>query len=134
MARRASSNLHSGAILGVVVALVALFFAGRHLIGQKKPSMGDVEKLDVRELLENGNSLRGNEYVVEGKIDQQLRWTTSRGQVVSVRVNTPSGDELIGVEIPPSFGHMNIERQQRYAIRVKFRQGGVPVATAINRL
>jgi hypothetical protein len=134
MARRASSNLHPGAILGVVVALAALFFGGRYLIGQKKPAMGDVEKLDVRELLENGNSLRGNEYVVEGKVDQQLRWTTSRGQVVSVRVNTPSGDELIGVEIPPSFGHMNIERQQRYAIRVKFRQGGVPVATAINRL
>lgn len=134
MARRASSSLHPGIILGIIAVLAVLFFAGRHFIGKKDSSMGDVEKLDVRDLLENGNSLRGNEYVVEGKIDQQLRWTTSRGQVVSLRVSTPGGEELIGVEIPPNFSHLNIERQQKYAFRVKFRQGGVPVATAINRL
>ncbi|RYD31212.1 MAG: hypothetical protein EOP87_15170 [Verrucomicrobiaceae bacterium] len=134
MARRASSSLHPGIILGIIAALAVLFFAGRHFLGKKDSPLGDVEKLDVRDLLENGNSLRGNEYVVEGKIDQQLRWTTSRGQVVSLRVSTPGGEELIGVEIPPTFGHLNIERQQKYAFRVKFRQGGVPVATAINRL
>ncbi len=134
MARRASSSFHPGIILGIIAALAVLFFAGKNFIGKKDSAMGDVEKLDVRDLLENGNSLRGNEYVVEGKIDQQLRWTTSRGQVVSVRVSTPGGEELIGVEIPPTFSHLNIERQQKYAFRVKFRQGGVPVATAINRL
>lgn len=134
MARRASSSLHPGIILGIIAALAVLFFVGKNLIGKKDSTMGDVEKLNVRDLLENGNSLRGNEYVVEGKIDQQLRWTTSRGQVVSVRVNTSGGDELIGIEIPPNFSHLNIQRQQKYAFRVKFRQGGVPVATAINRL
>lgn len=134
MARRASSSLHPGVVLGIIAVVAVLFFGGRHFISQKDSPMGDVEKLDVRDLLENGNSLRGNEYMVEGKIDQQLRWTTSRGQVVSLRVNTPGGDELIGVEIPASFSHLNIARQQKYAIRVKFRQGGVPVATAINRL
>lgn len=134
MARRASSNLHPGAVLGIIVALVVLFFTAKHFVGKKDASLGDVEKLDVRDLLENGNSLRGNEYAVEGKIDQQLRWTTARGQVVSLRVATPGGDEFIGIEIPPTFSHLNIERQQKYAFRVKFRQGGVPVATAIQRL
>jgi len=134
MARRASSNLHPGPILGIIAAIAVLFFGGKHFLGKKDSSLSGAEKLNVRDLLENGNSLRGNEYVVEGKIDQQLRWTTSRGQVVSLRVNTPGGDELIGVEIPPTFSHLNIERQQKYAFRVKFRQGGVPVATAISRL
>jgi len=134
MARRASSSLHPGIILGIIAVLAILFFGGRHFLGGKDSPMGNVEKLNVRDLLENGNSLRGNEYMVEGKIDQQLRWTTSRGQVVSLRVSTPGGEELIGVEIPASFSHLNIERQQKYAMRVKFRQGGVPVATAIHRL
>ena len=134
MARRASSSLHPGIIIGIVAAIAVAVFAGKSLLGRKSSSLGDGDKLEVRDLLDNGNSLRGNEYLLEGKIDRKLRWTTTRGQVVSVRVSTAGGEELIGVEIPPSFDKLNIEREQRYAFRVKFRQGGVPVATAINRL
>jgi hypothetical protein len=46
----------------------------------------------------------------------------------------PSGVEFLGVEIPTDLTTFNIEREQRYSIKVKFRQGGIPVATAINRL
>ena len=134
MARRASSSLHPGIIIGIVAAIAAAVMAGKMFTGKKSSAFGDLPQLRVSDLLENGNSLRGNEYVVEGKIDEQLRWTTSRGQVVSLRVSTPSGEELIGVEIPPDFSKLNIEREQRYAFRLKFRQGGIPVATGINRL
>ena len=134
MARRASSSLHPGIIIGIVAAIAVAVFAGKSLFGNNSSSLGDGDKLEVRDLLDNGNSLRGNEYLLEGKIDRKLRWTTSRGQVVSVRVSTAGGEELIGVEIPPSFDKLNIEREQKYAFRVKVRQGGVPVATAINRL
>ena len=134
MARRASSSLHPGIIIGIVAAIAVAVFAGKSLFGNNSSSLGDGDKLEVRDLLDNGNSLRGNEYLLEGKIDRNLRWTTSRGQVVSVRVSTAGGEELIGVEIPPSFDKLNIEREQKYAFRVKVRQGGVPVATAINRL
>jgi len=134
MARRANSSLHPGIIIGIVAAIAVTVFAGKSLLGSKSSSLGDGDKLEVGDLLDNGNSLRGNEYLLEGKIDRKLRWTTSRGQVVSVRVSTAGGEELIGVEIPPSFDKLNIEREQKYAFRVKVRQGGVPVATAINRL
>ena len=134
MARRASSSLHPGIILGIIAVIVIAVIAGKSFLGKKSSSLGDVEKLHVSDVLENGNSLRGNEYLVEGKVDRKLRWTTSNGQVVSVRVNTPAGDELIGVEIPSAFNNLNIEREQKYAFRVKVRQGGIPVATAVNRL
>jgi hypothetical protein len=134
MARRASSSLHPGIILGIVAAIVIAVVAGKSFIGKKSSALGDAERLHVSDLLENGNSLRGNEYLVEGKIDRKLRWTTSNGQVVSVRVSSPSGDDLIGVEIPSKFNNLNIEREQRYAFKVKFRQGGIPVATEIQRL
>ena len=86
------------------------------------------------ELLENGNSLRGNEYVIEGQIDEKLQWTTDRGQLVSVRVDARSAMSSSASRFPPEFNKLNIDTKQKYAFRVKFRQGGIPVATGVNRL
>lgn len=134
MARRASSKLHPGIIIGAVAAVVVAVIAGKSLIGKKATTFGDIAKLSVSELLENGNSLRGNEYVIEGQIDEKLQWTTARGQLVSVRIEVPGGDEFVGIEIPQEFNKLNIETKQKYAFRVKFRQGGIPVAIGLNRL
>lgn len=133
MARRASSNIHPGIIIGAIVAIALAVFAGKSLIGKKSSGFGDVAKLTVDELLENGNSLRGNEYVVEGEIDEKLQ-ISDRGQVVSVKVDAPGGDKFVGIEIPAEFSKFNIDSKQKYAFRVKFRQGGIAVATGVNRL
>lgn len=134
MARRASSTLHPGIIIGAIAALVVAVIAGKSLLGEKSATFGEVSKLSVEELLENGNSLRGNEYVIEGQIDEKLQWTPNRGQLVSVRVSAPGGDEFVGVEIPQEFNKLNIDTKQKYAFRVKFKQGGIAVATGVNRL
>lgn len=134
MARRASSSLHPGILIGIAAAIVVVVVAGKSLLKKKQPGFAKENPLRVEDFLENGNSLRGNEYAVEGTIDEKLRWTTNRGQVVSLRVKTESGEEFIGIEIPPDFNNLNIEREQRYAMRIKVRQGGIPVATAVNRL
>lgn len=134
MARRASSQLHPGIIIGAIAAIGLAIIAGKSLLGKKSSNFGDVAKLRVDELLENGNSLRGNEYVIEGEIDEKLQWTTDNGQLVSVRITTPGGDEFVGIQIPQQFNKLNIDTRQKYAFRVKFRQGGIPVATGINRL
>jgi len=138
MARRASSSLHPGIFIGIAAAVVVAVVAGKSLMKPKGPRFGDVSALNIEDFLENGNSLRGNEYSIEGKIDEKLRWTPTRGQIVSLRVTTKDGDKdgdkFIAIEIPPSFNNLNVEREQRYAMRVKVRQGGIPVATAVNRL
>lgn len=134
MARRASSHIHPGVIIGAIAAIVVAVIAGKSLLGKKSASFGEVAKLSVDELLENGNSLRGNEYVIEGQIDEKLQWTTDRGQLVSVKVEAPGGDEFVGIEIPNQFSKLNIDTKQKYAFRVKFRQGGIAVATGVNRL
>ncbi len=134
MARRASSHLHPGIIIGAIAAIVVAVIAGKSLLGKKSSSFGEIAKLSVDELLENGNSLRGNEYVIEGQIDEKLQWTSDRGQLVSVKVEAPGGDEFVGIEIPSEFSKRNIDTKQKYAFRVKFRQGGIPVATGVERL
>jgi hypothetical protein len=134
MPRRASSSLHPGLIVAIVALIVALIVGGKMLFRKKPAGFGDAAKLEIGEFLRNGNSLRGSEYVIEGKVDERLRWTTSRGQVISVRVGSGDDVDFIGVEIPPEVGQTNIDIEQRYAFRVKFRQGGIPVATGITRL
>jgi hypothetical protein len=134
MARRASSKFHPGIIIGAAAAIALAVIAGKSLLGKKSSGFGEVPKLNVTELLENGNSLRGNEFVVEGQVDEKLQWTTDRGQLISLRVEAPGGDEFVGIEIPQEFSKLNIDAKQKYSLRVKFRQGGIPVATGVNRL
>jgi hypothetical protein len=134
MARRASNRINPGIIIGAIVAIAVAIFAGKSLLAKKSTSFGDINDLSIDELLENGNQLRGNEYVVKGQIDEKLQWTTDRGQLVSVKIETPGGDQFIGIEIPAEFNKLNIDAKQKYSFRVKFRQGGIAVATGVNRL
>lgn len=134
MARRASSSLHPGMLIGLIAAIAVAIFAGKSLIGKKPAAFENVATLDVRELLENGNSLRGNDYVVKGEIDEKLQWTSDRGQVVSVRVDTPGGPEFVAVRIPANLVKLNLETRQKYAFKVNFQEGGIAVATGVNRL
>jgi hypothetical protein len=133
MARRASSGINPGLLIGVAIFVVIAFFGGKMFLGKKPDSISGA-KIDMGEMLQNANQLRGNEYVIEGTVDEKFFKPPARGQVVSFKVDTPDGDQFVGVEIPPDLTSLNIEREQRYSIKVKFRQGGIPVATAINRL
>jgi hypothetical protein len=134
MARRASSSTNPILIIGLVVAVVALIFGGKLFMSKKKKSFTDVNPLAVQDLLDNGNSLRNNEYLIEGKIDERFFREGNTSSVVSVRMKAESSEEIVPVVIPAKFNKLNIEREQRYAFKVRFEQGGIPVATDISRL
>jgi hypothetical protein len=134
MARRASSSTNPILIIGIVVAVVALIFGGKLFMSKKKKSFTDVNLLAVQDLLDNGNSLRNNEYLIEGKIDERFFRDGNTSSVVSVRMKAESSEEIVPVVIPAKFNKLNIEREQRYAFKVRFEQGGIPVATDISRL
>lgn len=133
MPRRASSGISPGLLIGVVIAIAALFFGGKMIFSGKSEKSLSGAELDMATVEENANSLRGNEYVVEGKIDDQVLWTADRGQVVSIKVDSPAGPKFLGIEIPPGLSDVNIEREQTYAFRITFRQGGIAVAEEITR-
>ncbi len=134
MPRRASSGPNVGLILGIVAVVAAAAFAGKMVFADKKGQSLDGTTLDMRSAVENANSLRGNEYVVEGTIDDQLEWDPEHGQVVSLKVLSGDTAEFLAIEIPPSLSNINIEREQNYAFRVRFREGGIAVAENISRL
>jgi len=134
MARRASSGPKPGLLIGVAAALAIAFFGGKFVLGNKGNTSISGTSLEMRAVTENANSLRGNQYVVEGKIDEKLRWTPDLGQVISLKVDEGSGPDFLAIEIPPNLSSVNIEREQTYAFKVRFRQGGIAVAEEITRL
>jgi hypothetical protein len=134
MARRASSSTNPTLIISIAAGVIAVIFGGKFLMSKKTETFSDVNPLAVRDLLDNGNSLRNNEYLIEGKIDERFFRDGNTSSVVSVRVKSEAGEEIVPVVIPEKFNKLNIEREQRYAFKVRFEQGGVPVATAISRL
>jgi hypothetical protein len=134
MARRASSSTHPVLLIGIGVAVVAVVLGGKFLLNKKSESFTDAYPLDVKAFLEDGNAFRGDEFFIEGKVDEKLRWTPSNGQIVSIRIKTPGGEEIIPVQIPEKFSKLNIDREQSYAFKIDIKDGGIPVATAIKRL
>ena len=133
MARRASSGLNPGIILAAVVVVGAVVFGGKMLLTGESTAFEGVPRLQIDDLLQNGNSLRSNTYVIEGEIDEKLQFS-SNGQLVSVKVTGSRGDEFIGIRIPTSLSDRNIETKQKYAFKVQFENGGIAVATDIQRL
>jgi hypothetical protein len=135
MARRASSRMNLGTIAGIAAAIVALVVVGAVLLrGGPASQFSDLPELQVDQFLDNANSLRGSEYRVSGKVSEKLRWTPDRGQVISLEVGEDGRTELLPIQIPGEFSNLNIEREQRYSFKVKVRDGGIPVATGIERM
>ena len=133
MARRASSGLNPGIILAAVVVVGAVVFGGKMLLTKESRAFEGTPRLQVDDLLQNGNSLRSNVYIIEGEIDEKLQFSRN-GQLVSVKVVGSRGDEFIGIHIPATLSDRNIETKQKYAFKVQFEKGGIAVATDIERL
>lgn len=134
MARRASSGINPGIIIGVVAALAIAFFGGKMLLGEKSADKPSGTPLDMQKFEKNANSLRGNEYLVEGVVDGQLHWDPNSGQVISLRVDDNGTNRYIAIEIPAKLSTQNIEREQDYAFLVRIRDKGIAVAQSISRL
>jgi hypothetical protein len=127
--------MNLGTIAGIAAAIVALVVVGAVLLrGGPASQFSDLPELQVDQFLDNANSLRGSEYRVSGKVSEKLRWTPDRGQVISLEVGEDGRTELLPIQIPGEFSNLNIEREQRYSFKVKVRDGGIPVATGIERM
>lgn len=131
MPRRASSNQHPGVWIACAIAIAGAAYFGKSMLGKQTKTINGGTPLNMADVLENANSMRGNEYVVNGTIDSKLR-VGANSQVISLKVE--GSGEYLPIEVPADFTKLNLEVQQSYSIKVKFRQGGVAVATDMKRL
>ncbi len=145
MPRRASSGINVGQIAGIGAALLgfvviaALLFkliagglfgegGGKTTAGK---SGGTASPLSLATYRDNGNSLRGNVYRVEGKVEETLRWTPDRGRLISFEARDATESLPVPVLVPEDFSNVNIERGAEMSMVVRVDRDGTLVAEAI---
>ncbi len=125
MSRRASSKV---SLLKIVAALLLLILAlggGYYLIRNLNDPYRTLHPLDVAAYYENGNSLRGNVYKVDGKVLNLLAWSPGKGRLFSIEVETRSGSSPLGVIVPVDFNQVNLQKGQNFAFKIEVGQDGL---------
>ncbi|HQZ29317.1 MAG: hypothetical protein KA250_13935 [Verrucomicrobiales bacterium] len=145
MPRRASSGINIGQIAGIAAAILgfvviaALLFkliAGGLLSGSGGKSSGkrtsaNATQLNLSTYRTNGNSLRGNVYRVEGRVEETLRWTPDRGRLISFEADDATETMPVPILVPEDFSNVNIERGNQMAMVVRVDRDGTLVAETI---
>jgi hypothetical protein len=122
MARRASSSAHPVWML-IAAALILGAVAGGYLLYSKgSDPYRTMTSLPVQDYLQNSNSLRGNVYKVDVTIVASLKYSQLAGRLFSVEVN---GNDRLPVLVPAEFNHVNIERGQRFFLKVAVEEKGI---------
>jgi hypothetical protein len=133
MARRANKGIPP-IFIGLIVLLLAAAVGGSFVLRSRgnDPFHG-VAVLDVREYLDNGNSLRGNVFQVTGKIQHQLSWSPSKGRLLSVEVEGSYGSDLVPILVPVEFDTINFQRGQTFVFKIGVGERGILTAQQIQK-
>ena len=127
MPRRAKSTFKPAHLIGSIVAVLVVAFAGYKLLNSGGGSSGGfvgVTDLSIREYMENSNALGSNTYRIEGTIDERLdNWRSSEGRLFSVLVEDSDEMAPLPVLVPPKFNSTNIQRGQRFRFKVEVQSG-----------
>ncbi|MDF1858742.1 MAG: hypothetical protein P1U87_00935 [Verrucomicrobiales bacterium] len=145
MPRRASSGANVGLIAGIAAAIIGfiviaallfnliagdMFGGGGGSKGAKR-SNSNATALNLATYRDNGNSLRGNVYRIEGRVEETLRWTADRGRLISFDANDSVDSIPVPVLVPEDFRNINIERGSELAMVVRVDRDGTLVAEEI---
>lgn len=139
MARHRKSKKKSGPLLVLLLAVFGAGVGGSLLFKRSNDPFATVTPLGVFDFLENGNSLRGNTYKIQGSIDERLdEWSTSEGRLFSVLVDRDGIEggeqEALPVHFPENFNGRNIQRDQEYNLKIEIGQGGLLVAREFDKI
>lgn len=129
MARRASSSVPLGKILGAVGGALALMLGGYLVFGKSDPYR-TASPFPVKDYLENANSLRGNNYRLEAVVDKTLEFSRDSGRLFAVEV---SGGDMLPLLVPQALSGTNIERGQKLIFRVQVSETGLVTASDIQK-
>ena len=126
MSRRAQSGVRPTHWLGLIVIIAVVGGGGFALMNRTTDTMNGVTDLSAGEFMENATALSGNEYKVEGIVDDRLdNWRSTDGRLFSLQVSDGSGNTFVPVWVPPDYKGANIQRGQRYILKVYVLETGV---------
>ncbi len=133
MARRSKSktaNKNNVAVYAMIaLAVIAALVIGKMALDKRAQHFANTSELSIEEFRENANSMSGNEYQVTGKISEKLKWTSDRGQLISLSTEQAEGQQgNIGIMVPADINQVNLEKGHSYTFKVTINREGLPVA------
>jgi len=127
MARRRSASPLRPTLIGLAVLLIA----GGAVAWMRRPGAVEfaagTQPFPAREYLDNFFSLRGNRYVAQGRITEQLRFGADRTRLFALSITDAALTEPceVGLLVPSSFGSLNIQTGQEFRALVEVDQDGL---------
>ncbi|MEM9400787.1 MAG: hypothetical protein AAF984_11315 [Verrucomicrobiota bacterium] len=134
MARRASAKPKTFGILIVILLVSGGMLGGFFLFQGSQDPFRTIPDLGVNDYLENANSLRGNVYKVDGYIQNSLAWSPAKGRLFSVQLGEGNSTRYIAILVPADFNHVNIQKGQRFYIKIEIIQDGVVRALDLKKV
>ena len=125
MARRAHQQTSPSSWLISAVVMIILVTAGAFLFPKNDNPYRTVEALKPADYLENANSLRGNIYQVEGVISSSLGSSPEKGRLFSLRTQYAEKEWALPVLVPKDYPELNLQKGQRYRLKVKVNVRGL---------
>lgn len=122
-----------------LIALAALLLAGGTFAFMRRNGSDDFaagsQPFPAREFLDNFYGLRGNSYVVKGRITEQLRYGADRTRLFALSVTDAALPEPceVGLLVPSQFGSINIQTGQEFSLIVEVDQDGLLRALEIKK-
>jgi len=110
-------------IVAAAVLVVGAFIGSRLFIRVASEPFRTTAALDVQAYLENANSLRGNIYKIEAKVEDQLAWSPSAGRLFAVSVD--GGSDVLPVLITTKFNDVNVQKGQRFIFLLEVDDDGM---------
>jgi len=124
MSRRASSSVNPLWTFGAVVVILAASLGGGYfLYSFVSDPYRTLTPLDVSSYLENSSSMRQNVYKLDCTVDNQLASSRQAGRLISVE--TDPGGDILPVLVPAKLNDVNIQKGQRFFLRIIVGEKGI---------
>jgi len=125
MGRRAHAKI-SAARLWIVAAALLILGTGSVLFFQFYATpFRTTPFLKSADYFENANSLRGNTYRLEGVILSSLGSSPERGRLFSLQITHDNSDVPVPILVPPGYQILNMQKGQKYQIKVLVNDEGL---------
>jgi len=125
MSRRAHHQVSSAKIGLVLIAIAGLGIAGYWSYRLLGGAYRTTEILNPSNYYENANSLRGNTYLVEGKVGNSLGWKPEKGRLFSLVIRSDNQDWILPIFVPHDLQTLNIQKNQKYIVKAKVNDQGI---------
>jgi len=133
MGRRASTKINPVWVILLIAGFTITAGVGYFLFGMVNDIYRTKKPLEIQVYLNNANSLRGNEYKVEGTVTSLISWNPDLGRLISIEVKDPS-PEYLPIFVPPQFNDVNFQKGQDFQFLLKVADKGILHAVDLKKI